>query len=614
MTINQKKRESSSVEGVDLLFGSKTRAKLLKVLLLNESISFSLSDLSKQIGMDVSGVFRELSNLLEIGIVLINTNEKNPSYKINSNHLFYLGLVEIFKETEKFSKKYFLFEDMPIACPAIAVDYLNVNLISEYLERKKLSSRISKSLSIYEYPQLKIYFYSEEFKQLSKEILSRLVDDPNFGIKDVNEVIDRVNLFLTFSDELEKTNFASFSDKQLLLLLKKCHSNYESVHLLGWVGNTSDMPDMLFTKHLLFVLRERIRKKGSLINPQSAFSKLTTPREDSFMQMEHEALLQILIEIDKNPNLRKIFSDLEPRHILDKIEGKFVHKEISLHAKKYGWLGYGFVGPGWDETYFVGILSSLLRQKVVPEKLIEEIKKNKVDLTIEQEKIIKSLELDAKEMGLFEAARGFVFTKGLRKDAMFKFFSKMELLYREISRRTHLSITDIRFCFPHEFEKLFSSDSDFYKLLQERQKFSLCESIGAYAEDTYLVGKDAKKYIENISFEKEDSAQISVLTGTCACPGRVRGKVKIINTAKEMIKMEKGDVLVSIATSPDLVVAMKKASAIVTDMGGITSHAAIVSRELNIPCVVGTKLATKALKDNTLVDVDATHGVVKIVE
>ncbi len=65
------------------------------------------------------------------------------------------------------------------------------------------------------------------------------------------------------------------------------------------------------------------------------------------------------------------------------------------------------------------------------------------------------------------------------------------------------------------------------------------------------------------------------------------------------------------STSPEYIDAIRRAGAIVTDVGGLTSHAAIVSRELNIPCIVGTKIATTVLKDGDLVEVDATNGVVR---
>jgi len=93
-----------------------------------------------------------------------------------------------------------------------------------------------------------------------------------------------------------------------------------------------------------------------------------------------------------------------------------------------------------------------------------------------------------------------------------------------------------------------------------------------------------------------------------------RDKVKIIKTKDDLLKFKKGDILVAEATVPDYVPAMRKAGAIITDLGGLTSHAAIVSRELGIPCIIGTKIATKVLKDGDFVEVDANKGIVKIIK
>lgn len=101
-----------------------------------------------------------------------------------------------------------------------------------------------------------------------------------------------------------------------------------------------------------------------------------------------------------------------------------------------------------------------------------------------------------------------------------------------------------------------------------------------------------------------------ILHGTAASPGIGTGHVKILKSPKEISKVKQGDVLVAPMTSPDYVPAMKKASAIVTDQGGRTSHAAIVSRELGVPCVVGTKDATSKLKEDTVVTVDGAKGMV----
>lgn len=93
--------------------------------------------------------------------------------------------------------------------------------------------------------------------------------------------------------------------------------------------------------------------------------------------------------------------------------------------------------------------------------------------------------------------------------------------------------------------------------------------------------------------------------------GKAKGKVKIINRRAEIGKMQYGDILVSEMTTPEIIMAMKKAGAIITDEGGITCHAAIISRELKIPCVIGTKIATRALHDEDFVLVDANHGEVR---
>lgn len=99
-----------------------------------------------------------------------------------------------------------------------------------------------------------------------------------------------------------------------------------------------------------------------------------------------------------------------------------------------------------------------------------------------------------------------------------------------------------------------------------------------------------------------------ILSGIAASPGVSVGKVSIVSETSQIYKVKSGDILVSEMTTPDFVPAMKRAVAIVTDRGGRTAHAAIVSRELGIPCVVGTESATRTLKDGDLVTVDGYHG------
>jgi pyruvate,water dikinase len=172
--------------------------------------------------------------------------------------------------------------------------------------------------------------------------------------------------------------------------------------------------------------------------------------------------------------------------------------------------------------------------------------------------------------------------------------------------------------------KVASNEQNLQKITNE-EIVHLAE-LGKKLEEHYRFPQDAEWAVEkgNIYLvqtrpvttlqEREKPPAISLealqllLTGDPASPGIATGSVKILQDAKEIDKVSSGDVLVAPQTNPDYVPAMKKAVAVVTDMGGRTSHAAIVSRELGIPAVVGTAHATETLVDGMIVTVDGTTG------
>lgn len=96
--------------------------------------------------------------------------------------------------------------------------------------------------------------------------------------------------------------------------------------------------------------------------------------------------------------------------------------------------------------------------------------------------------------------------------------------------------------------------------------------------------------------------------------GVAEGIVKHVATVEDMKKFNKGNILVSAATNPMIVPAMERAAAIITDEGGLTCHASIVSRELGVPCIIGTKIVTQLLKEGDYVTVDARKGIITILK
>jgi phosphoenolpyruvate synthase/pyruvate phosphate dikinase len=118
----------------------------------------------------------------------------------------------------------------------------------------------------------------------------------------------------------------------------------------------------------------------------------------------------------------------------------------------------------------------------------------------------------------------------------------------------------------------------------------------------------------NESLRKGNNNKTNEIIGQIGHRGFARGRVRIIKSAENFNSFKRGEILVSGMTRPEYVPLMHKAKAIITDEGGITCHAAIVSRELNKPCIIGTRFATQILKDGDLVVVDAEKGIVKIIK
>ena len=133
--------------------------------------------------------------------------------------------------------------------------------------------------------------------------------------------------------------------------------------------------------------------------------------------------------------------------------------------------------------------------------------------------------------------------------------------------------------------------------------------VQARAVTTFHKEEKVEEKTEQGSATDEEAGKI-LIKGETASRGVYAGKVRIIKDASELNKIEKGDIMVTKMTTPDMVPAMQKAGAIVTDEGGMTCHAAIVSREMGTPCIVGTEHATEILKDAQEITVHATRGIV----
>jgi len=158
---------------------------------------------------------------------------------------------------------------------------------------------------------------------------------------------------------------------------------------------------------------------------------------------------------------------------------------------------------------------------------------------------------------------------------------------------------------------LRGKEFDLDKIRQRKKEYLLITKNGKTREYGFNKIKSVlRKELLNIT----KSEKISELRGRIANKGVARGRAVVVYVARDYGKLKKGDILITPMTKPDIVPFLSKVRAIVTDDGGALSHASIISRELNIPCVVGTRFATDLLKDGDLVEVDAESGIVRIIK
>jgi phosphohistidine swiveling domain-containing protein len=272
---------------------------------------------------------------------------------------------------------------------------------------------------------------------------------------------------------------------------------------------------------------------------------------------------------------------------------------------------YSYVEGLCDKAYFTNEISKLTKEKAVEEKnrIESEIKNN-----IENVNNIKLRITDEKISLLADVVIEYTVLRTERVDLLKKIQTPARRIYDLIAEilKEETSKNWTR----NEVVNLMSGEIISYlegvsvpdfEIVQSRNKFIFYKN----PSEEILVD-DADILVEVINALQTDTTK--EIKGSIAFKGIVRGKVSLIFSKDDLHKINDGSVLVARTTMPDYIHAMEKSVAFVTEEGGITSHAAIIARELKKPCIVGTGNCTKVLKDGDIVEVNADNGIVRIIK
>ncbi len=284
-------------------------------------------------------------------------------------------------------------------------------------------------------------------------------------------------------------------------------------------------------------------------------------------------------------------------------------KLVNNHLKKYAWLGcVKYSGKPWNKNTIRSRLSDLEGKKW--RSMLKEARQKQSIIDRNAKTVMNRLGMNGAERELVKAVRELAYFRTQRLGTFNKSGHYARNLFEEIAQRNSLSYEQlISLTYDEILQNLFTSklSPSFKREIANRTNWGVifdCNRIRV------LSGEELAPYIEKMGDEEVMPNAISI-RGATACGGVAKGTAKIIKQGDDFRKFNDGDIIVSPMTTPDFVPIMQTAAAIITDEGGITCHAAIVSRELNIPCIIGTKIATKVLKDGDLIEVDAYKGIVR---
>ncbi len=371
---------------------------------------------------------------------------------------------------------------------------------------------------------------------------------------------------------LDTANFKNYSNKQLLLLYKKTILHWGKI--ISYFRSTQVEPN--------YYLIEELKKNIS----DGKATILMTPTE----------------------------LDLANKEVLDwlkVVNSSYSEKKLLNHTKKYPWI----VASHYNINDVVETLTQRYKfDKKYPQTY--DFKTEKVRIKKKQQLIFKNNK--NKENLSYLLQKLAIYRMKIKSCWAGIDFYRIKLI-KEIAKRSKESVSDInKYYLIKDVENLLNGIP---LTSTEKQKRKKC-FVGLWKNGKiiYASGEKAEKLAKKELQSLYTIKKTNQLKGSIANPGKVKGIARILPTndikkTRELRKnFQKGQILFTGMTQPNIMDIASKSGGIVTDEGGMLSHAAIISREFKIPCIVGTHFGTQIFKDGDLVEVDANKGVVKILK
>lgn len=424
--------------------------------------------------------------------------------------------------------------------------------------------------------KLEIYYY----------IYNKIKKNKNYLKKYRKDSLQSVRKFNSFTEKIEK-DISLLSNKKLWKLYEGFIKEYINYLCYGAMLESVDV----FAEELPILIK---KENPNLSDKQVMDIAMTmaAPTILGFLEKEEKLLFEGVLA--KSPELKKILNKL---------------------VKKYYWIENNYKRAKFlDEKYFLKRINELKR-KYPKKEITHEFNnfKTKISrLKMAKKQFLRKYKFSRALKRHFMILEYIAEWIDERKSYMTKTNAYHEIFCQEIARRFKINQELVKYYTYEEFKGLLLHNKRApVGLIKRRRSLSVHVIVvgkGRRAKGEFFYDKEAKS-IYNAFFKIDKNREIKGQVA-CAPVSKMRGRAQIILDPDKQ-KFKSGNILVTTMTRPDFVPLLRHTKAIITDEGGLTCHAAIVSRELGVPCIIGTKIATKVLKDGDLVEVDANKGVVR---
>jgi phosphohistidine swiveling domain-containing protein len=386
----------------------------------------------------------------------------------------------------------------------------------------------------------------------------------------------------------------SSCEKRLLELLDKKEALGTAEYVEELCGSYAEMVGVwVIATFMSQALEKLVREKGLAASDADIVQNIGAHARPTWLEQQNKEIKSIAQDLlAKDPALTAgaISATVFENH-------PDVRERLAKHLREFEWFGtHHWVGEPYTLEKVYKDIEDLLKKEVEP-----------LSAPV-------ALATDDNE-DLWKLMAGFMYWRTHAAEATAKVVYESRSILTKLAKGWGMTYGELVYLSSQELIKAAQKSLANIDLPENFKERTV--AYGAYIDDTKEEIVVAGAALEELVAQVVDtvSGDITRLTGTVASRGGVvRGRAKVILAPHDVSKFEEGDILVASETTPDFVPLMKKALAIVTETGGITSHAAIVSRELKKPCVIGTKIATQVIKDGDLVEVDAENGIITILQ